>query len=51
MTLCAGADRPAQAARQGVANVYKVGFGKRNKPDVSTVRTNTAQEAMSWPRR
>jgi hypothetical protein len=26
--------------------VYKVGFGKRNKPGVSTVRTNTAQEAI-----
>jgi hypothetical protein len=26
--------------------VYTVGFGKRNKPGVSTVRTNTAQEAI-----
>jgi hypothetical protein len=25
---------------------YTVGFGKRNKPGVSTVRTNTAQEAL-----
>jgi hypothetical protein len=26
--------------------VYKVGFGTRDKPGVSTVRTNTAQEAL-----
>ena len=26
--------------------VYTVGFGKRNKPGVSTRRTNTAQEAI-----
>jgi hypothetical protein len=26
--------------------VYTVGFGKRNQPGVSTVRTNTAQEAV-----
>lgn len=26
--------------------VYTVGFGKRSKPGVSTVRTNTAQEAV-----
>ena len=26
--------------------VYTVGFGKRNKPGVSTGRTNTAQEAI-----
>jgi hypothetical protein len=26
--------------------VYTVGLGKRNKPGVSTVRTNTAQEAI-----
>jgi len=26
--------------------IYTVGFGKRNKPGVSTGRTNTAQEAI-----
>ena len=26
--------------------VYTIGYGKRNNPDVSTTRRNTAQEAL-----
>jgi hypothetical protein len=38
--------RLGQRPVKGIAMVYTVGFGKRNKPGVSTVRTNTAQEAI-----
>ena len=36
----------SQAGPWRSRTVYTIGYGKRNNPDVSTARRNTAQEAL-----